>query len=420
MKYPAMLRPGAFAWMLAASTLHVQPAFSAPQVLPTAAAVAPDEPLGHPEAPFAWYDTTRGRANTTRVWVAGHPVLVFDEDQGPIARAVAERLSALQSRGQLYGATLKVQNRGSRFAVTVGDQDVLVFGNRFARYQDTPPMVLAERYVTLLRAAFHEPAIARYLGARAPIASKQESDDRQASRNPLRPALAAQSPDRSVAALSANPSPTPGTAVEAAEEPLATRTESPVIAVSVAMPADLPASASITRLSPDAMTESVLEALVETTQTSAPVPQSSPSVRVAHAGSPSFVRTAGVNRSGYRTTRTERDPWQSVSRGGFDRRGMLVGLASWYGGFFHGRRAADGSRFNMHAFTAAHKTLPFGTILDVCNMRTGKHIFVRITDRGPYIHGRMLDLSRAAARALGMLGSGVERVEATVFRPRKR
>jgi rare lipoprotein A len=53
-------------------------------------------------------------------------------------------------------------------------------------------------------------------------------------------------------------------------------------------------------------------------------------------------------------------------------------------------------------------------------MRTGKHIFVRITDRGPYIHGRMLDLSRAAARALGMLGSGVERVEATVFRPRKR
>lgn len=95
-----------------------------------------------------------------------------------------------------------------------------------------------------------------------------------------------------------------------------------------------------------------------------------------------------------------------------------TGMASWYGGFFHGRRAADGSRFNQHALTAAHKTLPFGTIVRVSNQRTHKSCFVKITDRGPYAHGRIIDLSRGAAKAIGMLGSGVARVSLEVVRPR--
>lgn len=93
-----------------------------------------------------------------------------------------------------------------------------------------------------------------------------------------------------------------------------------------------------------------------------------------------------------------------------------VGLASWYGRAFHGRRAASGERFDMHAYTAAHRTLPFGTLLLVTNVRNGKTALVRITDRGPYAHGRTLDLSRGAAEALGMLGSGVARVRYAVLR----
>lgn len=93
---------------------------------------------------------------------------------------------------------------------------------------------------------------------------------------------------------------------------------------------------------------------------------------------------------------------------------VQVGMASWYGPHFHGRRAADGSRFNMNALTAAHKTLPFGTIVKVVNQRTQKSCFVKITDRGPYAHGRLIDLSKGAAKAIGMLGSGVARVSLEV------
>ncbi len=94
----------------------------------------------------------------------------------------------------------------------------------------------------------------------------------------------------------------------------------------------------------------------------------------------------------------------------------MVGMASWYGGVFHGRRAADGSRFNMHALTAAHKTLPFGTMVKVVNQRNHKSCFVKITDRGPYAGGRIIDLSRGAASAIGMLGSGVARVSLEIVK----
>ncbi len=84
----------------------------------------------------------------------------------------------------------------------------------------------------------------------------------------------------------------------------------------------------------------------------------------------------------------------------------LEGHISWYGPGFHGRLTANGERFNMHSMTAAHKKLPFNTIVRVVDTKTGKTILVRINDRGPYIRGRILDLSKEAARRLGMLGRG--------------
>ena len=86
------------------------------------------------------------------------------------------------------------------------------------------------------------------------------------------------------------------------------------------------------------------------------------------------------------------------------------GRASWYGKRFHGRRTASGERFDMHALTAAHKTLPFGTRVRVRSVRTGKEVVVRINDRGPYTHQRIIDLSHAAATALGVRERGVTEV----------
>ena len=80
------------------------------------------------------------------------------------------------------------------------------------------------------------------------------------------------------------------------------------------------------------------------------------------------------------------------------------GAASWYGPGFHGKRTANGERFNTNDLTAAHKTLPFGTKVQVTNERTGKSVVVRINDRGPYAHGRVIDLSKAAAQAVGIEG----------------
>ena len=88
-----------------------------------------------------------------------------------------------------------------------------------------------------------------------------------------------------------------------------------------------------------------------------------------------------------------------------------VGVASWYGPGFHGRRTASGERYNQRELTAAHKTLPFGTSIRVTNVDNGKSVVVRITDRGPFVRGRVIDLSRAAAEAIGMMGAGTAKVE---------
>ena len=86
------------------------------------------------------------------------------------------------------------------------------------------------------------------------------------------------------------------------------------------------------------------------------------------------------------------------------------GGASWYGPGFHGKRTANGERYDMHALTAAHKTLPFGTMVRVKSLVNGREVMVRITDRGPFIHNRVIDLSRAAASELGMLSLGFKQV----------
>jgi len=85
--------------------------------------------------------------------------------------------------------------------------------------------------------------------------------------------------------------------------------------------------------------------------------------------------------------------------------------ASWYGPRFHGRLTANGEVYDQSAYTAAHKSLKFGTLLRVTDTRTNKSLIVRINDRGPYIPGRQLDLSKAAAEELGVISSGVKRLK---------
>ncbi|MBD2104811.1 septal ring lytic transglycosylase RlpA family protein [Leptolyngbya sp. FACHB-261] len=98
-------------------------------------------------------------------------------------------------------------------------------------------------------------------------------------------------------------------------------------------------------------------------------------------------------------------------------RQRLKGLASWYGPRFNGRPTASGETFEQREFTAAHPTLPFNTFLQVTNRHTGSSVIVRVNDRGPYVKPRMLDLSRAAAYALGSTHPGVVPVEAVVMKP---
>lgn len=92
------------------------------------------------------------------------------------------------------------------------------------------------------------------------------------------------------------------------------------------------------------------------------------------------------------------------------------GLASWYGPRFHGRRTANGERFNKYHLTAAHRTLPFNARVRVTNLRNGKSVVVRINDRGPYVRGRIIDLSHAAARLLGLHTQGVAPVKLELLR----
>ena len=92
----------------------------------------------------------------------------------------------------------------------------------------------------------------------------------------------------------------------------------------------------------------------------------------------------------------------------------VAGLASWYGEQFHGNQTASGEIYDMHQHTAAHRTLPFGTVVRVRVVENRKSVVVRINDRGPFVSGRVIDLSYAAARDLGMVQAGVAEVELEV------
>jgi rare lipoprotein A len=92
------------------------------------------------------------------------------------------------------------------------------------------------------------------------------------------------------------------------------------------------------------------------------------------------------------------------------------GLASYYGKGFHNKKTASGERFNLHSMTAAHKTLPFGTKVVVKNMRNGKTVKVRINDRGPFVKGRVIDLSQAAFSRIASVDDGLARVEIRIVK----
>src|SRR4029077_1225081 len=90
------------------------------------------------------------------------------------------------------------------------------------------------------------------------------------------------------------------------------------------------------------------------------------------------------------------------------------GVASWYGGSFHSKQMANGELFDMEALTAAHRTLPLGSVVRVLNLANGKHLHVQITDGGPYVNSRILDLSHGAAARLGITEGGVSVVRVQV------
>lgn len=126
-----------------------------------------------------------------------------------------------------------------------------------------------------------------------------------------------------------------------------------------------------------------------------------------------LVPVVGINAS----TRAEElkqgnipNPEIVASSWGYD------GMASWYGAGFHGNRTASGERYNQYDLTAAHRSLPFGTWVRVTNLNNGRSVVVRINDRGPFVGGRVIDLSAAAAQTIGMINSGVAPVSVEVLR----
>lgn len=107
----------------------------------------------------------------------------------------------------------------------------------------------------------------------------------------------------------------------------------------------------------------------------------------------------------------------SAARGVGEDTVVQRGVASWYGPRFHGRQTANGERYDMNELTAAHPSLPFGSIVQVQNVLNGRSVVVRINDRGPYAKKRIIDLSYAAAREIGMVLPGTAEVEVYVLKP---
>jgi rare lipoprotein A len=114
-----------------------------------------------------------------------------------------------------------------------------------------------------------------------------------------------------------------------------------------------------------------------------------------------YTRNKVKTRSSYRTKRAYKK--------------KFIGMASYYGSRFHGKKTANGERFDMYDYTAAHRTLPFNTRVRVKNLENNKSIIVRINDRGPYVKERIIDLSFNAAKKIGLIGRGVVKVKITIL-----
>ena len=119
--------------------------------------------------------------------------------------------------------------------------------------------------------------------------------------------------------------------------------------------------------------------------------------------------TSAVEINGAAKITVSKDAEPSMTSVNFNDMGVMT--ASWYGPRFHGKLTANGEQYDQMALTAAHKSLPFGTVLQVTNFKNGKSVIVRINDRGPYIEGRDLDLSKGTALTLGMIDRGVIKVK---------
>ncbi len=131
-----------------------------------------------------------------------------------------------------------------------------------------------------------------------------------------------------------------------------------------------------------------------------------PALVVAACASPPPVQTPADGRSAGKPYSVNGVRYVPRAQPGYD----ATGTASWYGGKFHGRRTASGQRYDMNAMTAAHRTLPFGTRVRVTNLRNDRAVVVTINDRGPFVRGRIIDVSRRAAERLGFRGHGTTRV----------
>ena len=119
----------------------------------------------------------------------------------------------------------------------------------------------------------------------------------------------------------------------------------------------------------------------------------------------------GPNSSEAGNTRATSAAWIAVQPNKKHRtRPFQIGMASWYGKYFHGKPTASGEPYDMNDLTAAHPSLPLGTFVKVTNLRNGRSVVVRVNDRGPVVDGRIIDLSYNAARAIEMKARGVQRV----------
>ena len=116
-----------------------------------------------------------------------------------------------------------------------------------------------------------------------------------------------------------------------------------------------------------------------------------------------------IETGGHKTSNTNRPKSKAYQ----------VGTASWYGDYFQGKPTASGEPFDMRDFTAAHPSLPLGTLVKVTNLRNGKAVVVRINDRGPVVEGRIIDVSYNAARTLGFKDRGLQTVRLDLYQPTK-